>query len=286
LSGRDVTEAIQWIEEKEAQVTRLEQVYFFHGEKQVLGPINFEAGEALETELELGRDDRMRLEARYSTHRGLEARSVLEIALPRERAWPVILNPDYSEKIQTEEKAAGKLITSTDLDVVLPSGWSRFRIFGKTHEISPAGSKRRRFALRSSMEDASQVEMSSDGNTWRPFDSRAIANGGWTIRFRIVRKYPKGALLVLGGLGARQYSLRYSEGEWKQRRAHKYRENLVPLALFPEAGSEEFFFLRVSRNDTVFILARDHPKGKRVDVVFEKPRVFSPVEFSLERVQG
>ena len=166
--------------------------------------------------------------------------------------------------------------------VVFPNTWKEALYNTQRIQVEPG---RQRFASRPSMEDVVELEGSADGTSWRAITVAEVGKGPQRIRFKLKRNYPKGAQLLLTGLGTESYWIRYGEkAEWTKSKSHIYRENLLKLDEYPEDHSSDYFYMLIPREKTTFISKNDHPFGKQVDIKFEMPRVFSPASFVFEKV--
>ncbi len=269
---------------KNSRPYELSNVELHHAGSRLAGPISFLPGETHEVPIRFTQStpDHLQIAAHYSTHHGLSARSQLEVRLPRQGARPVVLNRDYLSLESTEDELRGTLLHGGRLEVVFPERWKEIELNGKRF---PVQSGRNTFPLRASMEDVVELERSSDGENWIPATVGDIGTGPQRVRFKLRRNYPKGAILLLAGLGTEELWIKHGNGEFEKRAAEKYRENLIELDSFAKKG-ERSFTLLLPRFKTIFIEARDHPLGEQVGIDFELPRVFSPAEFELKRVSS
>ena len=133
------------------------------------------------------------------------------------------------------------------------------------------------------MEEVIDLEGSPDGNTWKPIDKSKVGPGAQRVRFKLRRDYPNGANLILAGLGTDEYWIKLGVGDWKKTTCHRYRENLLPLGSLG-LPKNEYVYLLLPRTKTTFISSVDHPLGREAEILFEMPKVYSPVPFRLEKV--
>jgi cellulose synthase/poly-beta-1,6-N-acetylglucosamine synthase-like glycosyltransferase len=223
----------------------------------------------------------LKLDARYSTHQGLLASSVVRLRPPIQGEQVQVLNFDAVDLKSSKEKTTGRLLYSASLDIVAPSSWKEAVINGSLTKLTPG---RNTIEMRPAMEDAVDFELSRDDKSWFPLIPEEVGKGPYRLRFKLKRRYPKDAKLLLPGLGSHKFWIKYgSDADWQELPSHPYRENIVPLDNF-NADSEDYFYLLVPRKQTVFIHEKYHPEGKTIPILIETPRVFSPAEFSITKV--
>ena len=246
------------------------------------GPYDFGPGEEKIITLPLDSSGKplMELAAHYTTHRGLNAQSSISVRLPIALTTPQALNSDALDVVSEQTFISGRLIRSSSVDVVLPGNWQQVRVNGKLHEID---NPRKQFPVRPSMEQAVQLEISRDDKEWFPVDPKELGSGPHRVRFKLKRKYEKGARLLLAGLGTTKYWIRYGQGEWEKNESHAYRENHVLLDDF-DYSSDDYFYLLLTRDELIYLKKKDSPFNRNAIIKFEMPKVFSPSVFEVERV--
>lgn len=260
----------------------LRHVEIFSGERKVAGPLDFGPGEAKELSLSLSSkpEEELSYTAKYSTHHGLAQISQIHLRLPLHGARPVILDTDLLSISGDSVSVDGTLLHGGEFTAVFPEKWKQVRLNGSLVDLKGG---RQTFPIRSSMEVVTDLEGSDDGKTFHPIQVSDVGNGPQRVRFKLARNYPAGAKLILAGLGTETYYLRTGNGEWAKMTGHQYRQNLISLDdLKLEAG--EYISLLLPRTATVFINAKEDPRGKDVTIDFEMPRVFSPADFHIEKV--
>jgi hypothetical protein len=263
---------------------RLTHIQFFRGERQLDGPFDLAAGETKAISFPLTSDDTavLSLRAEYSTHHGLAATSHIEIHIPRQSSTPVILNDDAVDTGTDSSSVKGRLLRRSDLEIVFPADWHQVELNGQNYSVDDG---RQVFHLRPVVEPVTALEFSADGEHWQPLtDPAALGSGPQRVRFKLQRAYPPNALLLLAGLGTEKYWLRYGQGTWKEIPGHRYRENIVELSKLPKATADDYLYLLLPRSMTTFIEKQDHPFGKEVPILFEAPKVFSPVPFEIRKL--
>ena len=265
----------------------LKDVLFYENKKNedvlVFGPVNFLPNEKKEVVLPVSfqLDNKLYLSARYSTHHGLPATSRIVIPLPVKKDTPSVLNEDLESYVTNQQSVEGKLLRSNKLNIVFPTDWKEVSLSNKTYAVEPG---RQEFELRAPMEEVINLERSIDGNTWVSAKIDDISNGPQRLRFKLASKYPKEAILLLSGLGTKNFWIRYgAESEWKKLDSHTYRENIIKLDDFQNVN-DDYWYLLIPRDNTIFVEKEDHPFGKQIDIPFEMPRVYSPTDFKIEKV--
>ena len=269
-----------WV--KNRRPYHLEKVRFYVGNEQITDLFNFTPGEEKEITITIYKHQKgfLPVRAKYYTHKGLSARSQLPIILPLVQEEPTVLNLDTLDLQVSKTSISGRILRDSQLEVVFPSDWSEAEHSGATYKAS---GQRLKFPLRSALENVVDIQMSADGDNWEDIDWSKIGTGPNRVRFKLYRDYPEEAKLLLSGLGAKKFFIKYGKNEWQEIEAHKYRENIVELDTLEIAGND-YIYLLLPRFETIFISKEDHPLGKQVNIDLELPKVFSPPEFLIEKV--
>lgn len=262
----------------------LSDTFFAQAFQNILGPIDFAVGETKEVVMPVSSDEFgvMSMNASYNTHGGLQQNSLVTITLPEQKEQPVILNDDAFNLIREGNKISGALLTTQILRIVFPDSWRKVQINGRKYSVG--SSLIEKVTLPASMEPVVDLQVQKSARNWEKANIDKLGIGAQTIRFKLSRDYPNEAILLLSGLGARKYWIRYgSEGEWQKIKAHQYRENLFKISSLGNI-KDDYIYVFIPRTMKVFVESYDHPKGKQVDILFEKPRVFSPSMFEIEKL--
>jgi hypothetical protein len=235
-----------------------------------LGP--FAPGEARTVELpvsQLPAGPRPRLRARYTTHRGLGAQSVVELPLPLAAERPVVLGDDFTEQGSEGQTTRGTLVDARELDVVLPPGWKSARVNGTI--VAASGAGRLRVPLAGPRQAVRDLEVAGGSGVFRPFDAHEVLGGLHVVRFKLPALPPGRHVLVLSGLGTERVVLRI-RGRERVLATHSYRDMLVDLT--PEDANATVEML-IDRQKILYVPREVAPDGREVSVWLEAPVVYS-----------
>ncbi len=252
------------------------------GVEEVSSPIDFAPGEAKTVDIPLrAGQDAQKLRATYTTHRGLKMESVLNVRGLGSPLRPVVLNQDYIEEFADAERIKGSLFHSTNLDVVFPLSWQKAQLFGETFEIP---TRRMTLALPRIISEVGDFEVSGDGRSWRTVDQPIVDSGNYYFRFRAPKAEGRTSFLLISGVGSERVEFRSgSSGSPVQWSVHKYRENIIPLSEISAPVGDDYFYLHVDRDRTVYITPSDNPFHHPILIPFQTPQVFAPAVIELIR---
>jgi cellulose synthase/poly-beta-1,6-N-acetylglucosamine synthase-like glycosyltransferase len=209
------------------------------------------------------------LQARYLTHHGLRGESRLALHVPRATTRPVVLSDDFIEERADDPTVRGRVVDVSDVEVVLPAGWSAARINGR---LTPADADGRVHALLAGARHAVRsLQVSADGRSWRPFDASDIGGGEYVLRFELPALPAGTHYLVLAGLGAQSVDLSIA-GRRLRVETHAYRESHIDLAQLA-ATAGQTVELTIDRQMLVYVPGTHTPDGADLPIVLEPPRV-------------
>ena len=105
----------------------------------------------------------LNLELHYTSHSGLSGASQVELHLPILKDIPLILNSDFINEKNDNEKISGKILSSNILDLVIPENWINFDVNGLLYSRSKS---RMEIPISNPYHSVSEPEISNDGINW------------------------------------------------------------------------------------------------------------------------
>ena len=127
------------------------------------------------------------------------------------------------------------------------------------------------------------LESSKDAKTWTALTPKELPSGPQRVRFKLKKQYPDDALLLLSGLGAKDIWIKFGEkAQWQKHKAHAYREKILKLSEY-DYNTQDYFYLLLPRKNTTYIDQINHPLRKEIPILFERPRIFSPLHVVITK---
>lgn len=237
----------------------------------------------------LSRYPRVRLQLRYQTHHGLAGASRVLLIVPEARQRPVVASRDFWPDAPTSggESLRGRLLRGATLELIVPSGWTRVRAQGKAY---PVVAQRLLLPVRTPYHPVIGLSVASRGS-WVPLGKASLGKGssGYPLglgkrrlRFRIPPLSARQRLLLLSGVGAWRLDLSVDGGPQRRLPAHPYRETLIDLdRLGVRAGQQ--IVLEINRRSIEYLERRASPSGQPLTIDFDPPRIFAPLEVTVDR---
>ena len=121
------------------------------------------------------------------------------------------------------------------------------------------------------------LQMSTDGASWRDFDASAVGAGEWFLKFVLPEVVGEERTLVLGGLAAQRVHFKWEDG-MESFDAHPYRETLVNVS-----GRSGTVMVRMNRRRPRYLSAFRSPTGESVDILLSEPVLFVPQRVEVAR---
>lgn len=217
----------------------------------------------------------------YTTHSGFKEISTNDLILPIESDVPIILNNDFIVESSSADSIKGKMIHSNKIEALIPENWQLFEFNGKQIDKN-AG--RIQLSIENPYHDVSNLQFSSDGLSWSPFDSEKIGGGIYYLRFRLPKVTNSEKYLILAGLGASTISIDYGNGNPTTINTFNYRENIIDLSPLGREIFNNYITLRVDRQQTIYITKQDSPSEQEISINIEKPVIFSPADIEIKKI--
>ncbi len=113
------------------------------------------------------------------------------------------------------------------------------------------------------------------------FGIGSVGVGQYSIRFRLPAELGRHTLLVLEGLGSRNFTLSH-QGQSHVFESHPYRETGLNLQeYFDNIDYTSEFILGIDRRDVQYLNENDSPSGAPVLIDFQSPYLFHPLKTNI-----
>lgn len=229
------------------------------------------------------------LDFRFTSHSGLGGAAQVDFHLPILGQEPLILNNDFISESNNSEKLFGRLLSSNNLDLIIPENWINFIINGQSYSKT---SSRMEIPISNPYHDVSDIELSIDGINWSKLPDNFQPNPGeYYFRFHWPKILARKQYLILSGTGTDHVEITL-HNKTINIPTHSYRENTIDSTDLDNPQSGELIIIKENRYQTSYInkdivdnsFKVDNSLKESVNVEFELPRIFAPVDIDIKKI--
>jgi len=207
----------------------------------------------------------------HTTHRGLASRYSVELLVQEHLAEPYVVNPLARFGRHSPGRYDVELYGEDRLDFYLPRAWERYTIDGREFSNGP-GLNTYEFQ-EPSLAACVDVQWATEPGLWQPLHDGVTQGGMVHVRAKLPPLHSiDDYVLVLEGTGGEVVEFLQPSGPIRFR-THSYRENRIPLSKLSDAISHGWLNYRIDRTSTLYIHARFNPRGTRISVAMQPPRL-------------
>ncbi len=219
----------------------------------------------------------LRAQLRYQSHHGLEGRGVSRFTVPDPSQGPAVTGAPLFHLENAEESVSFVALMRGSARVYVPQDWRRVRVDRRDYSVERNESHAWvDIDLPAPSRPVEELEVSSDGRTWRAYEGDSPELGNIFMRFRLPQDLPPNASLVLSGLAATRVNFRTESGELFSRETHPYRETLVDLR-----DMDGVLSFRFRRSRPFYLTANRSPSGESVPIRLQRPTLFAPRRITI-----
>ncbi|MEO1482354.1 MAG: glycosyltransferase family 2 protein [Myxococcota bacterium] len=224
----------------------------------------------------------VRVDVRYSTHRGLVSDYPVDLADVREVSAPHIYNTLARVHAESARRYSVDLYRDAELRFLLPKSWRSYAVDGQVRE-NTGGIQR--YALPSpSVVPCEDVEISRKPKVWTPLPENHTAAGTHSVRCRVPKVQDLASYtLVLEGTGAGQVEFLGPGGRVLGAATHSYRENRIPMSKAMAAVQNGVLTYRLERTGLPYIEAKYTTDRTPIEIPMNPPRFEKIQTVTLEQ---